>query len=72
MTVVAGVRLSPREQQIAQLMAEGLSYGEIAVRIGWKGHNVRTAAHRMASRLPGEGSPVVRILRWWYTREVAA
>lgn len=61
------VRLSPRELEIARLMAEGLSYSEIAARIGWTPDSVRVAAKRLGARLPGDGSPVVRILRWWFS-----
>lgn len=65
--------LSPREREIAALMAEGLSYSEIAAVIECKPITVKMAAWRMAGDLPGPGSPVVRILRWWFTsgRDVA-
>lgn len=56
------VRLSRREREVAALMAEGFSYSEIAVTFGCRPDTVRKYAHRMAGRLPGRGSPVVRIL----------
>lgn len=58
-------QLSRREREIAQLMAEGFSYSEIAAASGMSTENVRFTAWRLAERLPGTGSPVVRIVRWW-------
>lgn len=52
--------------EIARLMAEGLSYSEIAACISWQPQSVRLAAHRVAARLPGKGKPILKILRWWY------
>jgi DNA-binding CsgD family transcriptional regulator len=62
------VHLSPREIQIAKLMAEGFSYSEIAGCLNWQPASVRKTAHQMAGKLPGNGPPVVKVLRWWFTR----
>lgn len=68
MTPPPVVHITSRERQIAKLMAEdGLSYSEIAAVIGWTPDSVRVAAKRLGARLPGVGSPVVRILRWWFS-----
>jgi DNA-binding CsgD family transcriptional regulator len=61
------IKVTGREREIARLMADGLSYSQIAVRIGWEPMSVRVCAHRLAHRLRGDGPPVVKILRWWFT-----
>jgi DNA-binding CsgD family transcriptional regulator len=66
---VTDPQLSRREREIAQLMAEGYCYSEIAGMIGWTPDSVRVYARRMAERLPGNGSPIVRIVRWWFTTQ---
>jgi len=58
------VRLSPTEREIAAHMADGHCYSEIASIIGWQPRSVRVAVHRMADKLPGMGSPMVKIVRW--------
>lgn len=46
-----GVRLFPRELQVLQGLAEGLSYAEIAARMGVKPPTVSMAAVRVYRRL---------------------
>lgn len=66
------VHLSPREREIARLMADGYSYSEIAAAFGWKAQSVRLAAHRISERLPGKGPPMLRILVWEFQRRSGA
>jgi FixJ family two-component response regulator len=63
------VHLSPREREIARLMAEGLSYSQIGDAIGWQTQSVRLAAHRMANKMPGRGQPIIKILTWEIRRQ---
>lgn len=59
-------RFSPRELEIVQLMADGLSYSEIAAAIGWTPDSVRVTAHRMAKKLPGSRTPFFKLVRWHF------
>ena len=52
MTVaVAKAALSEREEQVAEAMARGLSYGEIAAEMGVAVSTVRTHVHHVLRRL---------------------
>lgn len=62
---------SPRELEIARLVAEGLTSAQIAGRIGWTEGSVRVTVCRMGTKLDGQGTPRHRIARWWLLREVA-
>lgn len=64
-------RFSPRELEIAALVAEGLSSLKIAAALGWTEGTVRVTICRMGWKLDGEGTPRHRIARWWLTREAA-
>lgn len=65
----APVHLSPREREIARLMAEGLGYGAIARRLGWRRDSVRRQAQTMANKLQAWGKPSVIIVAWWREHE---
>ena len=67
-------RFSPRELEIARLMAEGLTYREIAGRLGWRRkENVRRQAQIMAAKIyDRSGAPSVIIPAWYHDRESAA
>lgn len=64
--------LTPRETEIARLMAEGLSYSEIAVELRRTPDGIRATVWRMADRIGGRGSPFLRVVRWWFTRRQEA
>jgi DNA-binding CsgD family transcriptional regulator len=61
---VTDPQLSRREREIAQLMAEGYCYSEIAGMIGWTAASVRVTAHRAACKIPGRGTPYIKLILW--------
>jgi DNA-binding CsgD family transcriptional regulator len=61
---VTDPQLSRREREIAQLMAEGMSYSQIAGVIGWTPDSVRVTAHRAACKIPGRGTPYLKLILW--------
>ena len=60
--------LSPRMEEVASLVAEGLSNKAIAKRMGVTYGTVRQYLVRIAQRLPGEGPARWRIMAY-YIRE---
>lgn len=57
-------RWTPREREVATLIAAGMRQREIAGQLGISGDTVRVLAKRAAAKLPGEGLPVVKIARF--------
>lgn len=53
--------LSKREQQVADLLAAGLSTVQVALRLGVTLDTVRTHIKRAAVKLPGDGPAIVRV-----------
>lgn len=62
------VRLTPREAEIVDAIGEGLSYKAIAQRLGITDGSVGAYVHRIAQRIPGQGSPMWKIMRLWHRR----
>ena len=58
--------LSPRQQEIAALVVEGLSNKAIGKRLNLSHHSVGTYLYRMGKRIEGQGSPRAKAFRWWY------
>lgn len=56
-------RLTPRETEVAALVAEGLSHKSVARRLGISSDMVKVHASRAAQKLPGIGRPSVKITR---------
>jgi DNA-binding CsgD family transcriptional regulator len=63
--------LTPREIDVARLVAEGLSYAEIGMTLGISPRTVETHVHRAASKLPGASQPY-RKLAFYALRSLAA
>lgn len=61
-------RLTDKEQQVATLLAEGVTVPAIAERLFMSPHTVRFHIRIISAKIPGEGKPLVRILRWYYGR----
>lgn len=59
--------LTPRELEVAGLVAEGLPYKEIAVALGISELTVRKHVALIGERISGPGRPRDRITRWWWT-----
>lgn len=53
--------LTPRQQEIAQMVARGMSYKAIAKETGLSVHTVDNHIRQAAERLPIEGSPRHRL-----------
>jgi DNA-binding NarL/FixJ family response regulator len=63
--MVSDIRLSPREQQIAERLQRGESPGEIASALGISRKTVYTYVNLIAGRLPlTRGGPLRRVLKW--------
>jgi len=61
--VVARIRVTDRERQVIELVLEGLSYREVGSRLGIREKTVNAHVQAVASRLPGNGRPITRIVR---------
>jgi DNA-binding CsgD family transcriptional regulator len=57
--------LTPREREVAKLVATHRTAGEIASELEISEHTVRDYIHRIGRLLPGNGSPMRRIAVWW-------
>lgn len=57
------VRLTKRQREIVALLAEGMTYAEIGVRLGIKRRTVRMHVETIARDLPGSGWPLYRVIR---------
>ena len=64
-------RLTDRQFEIAALVAAGLSNKAIARILGLSRHTVRNHVVRVAARIPGDGPPRLRIMRWYYSSRQA-
>jgi DNA-binding CsgD family transcriptional regulator len=53
--------LTPREREVAALVARGLSVKRVADRLGLSPATVKHHIQNAARKLPGEGSPRYRI-----------
>ena len=56
--------LTVREREVATLVARGLEQGDIADELGIAVGTVNALTKRAASKLPGEGRPIVKIARF--------
>lgn len=59
--------LTPRERQVAELVAENLIDGQIARRLGISTSTVRSHIRSIGLKIPGCGRLKGRIIRWWGT-----
>ena len=58
------LRLAPREEQVATMVAMGYTYKKIGHRLGIATHNVGDVVSKIAARIPGEGLPRTRVTAW--------
>lgn len=56
-------RLTRRQREIVALIAEGMTYSQIAVRLGIKRRTVRMHVELIARELPGSEWPLYRVIR---------
>jgi DNA-binding CsgD family transcriptional regulator len=61
--------LSPRQREVAELVAAGLRQTEIAERLHLSRSAVAWYVVRVADRLPGPGLPTAKIIRWTATHQ---
>lgn len=59
--------LSPRLREVSRLVVEGHSNKRIASELALSVNTVEEYVLRIARRLPGEGKPRIKIVRWWYS-----
>ena len=64
-------QFSPRQIEVAELLAAGYSHREAARELGISPHTVRQHARAIHWRLPGDGSLRVRIVAWLRTLNTA-
>jgi len=58
--------LTPRETEVAALVAEGMSHKRVAVQLGISPETVRAHVWCAARKLPGEGRPSMKLARFYY------
>lgn len=59
--------MTPREEQVAILLALGYSYKRIASATGSPEGTVGTRVAKIAARIPGVGTPRQRVSAWMWT-----
>jgi DNA-binding NarL/FixJ family response regulator len=62
--------LTPRQAEIAQLVAQGMSYKAVAREVGVSVFTVRNHVMEAASRIPFDGKPRHRITVWVLSLDV--
>ena len=60
--------LTPAQERVARLVAEGLTYGEIAAELGCAARTVPAHVEAIALRIPGDAPQRYRIRQWWPRR----
>lgn len=55
-------RLTYRQREVLVLLDAGHSYATVAIRLGISRNTVRQHVRDIAARLPGDGSPLRRVL----------
>ena len=61
----SGVRLTDREDQIARLLSLGYSHKQIGRHVRITTGAVSAHVTRIASRIPGNGNPTVKLTVWY-------
>lgn len=61
--------LTPRQMQVAELLAAGHSRKQVAATLGVSVNTVRAHIAAIAWRLPGDGNLRVRVVRWALQRQ---
>lgn len=61
----SGVRLTDREEQVARLLSLGYAHKQIARMVGISPGTVSVHISNIASRIPGDGSPSVKVTVWF-------
>ncbi len=61
----SAVRLTDREEQIAQLLSLGWTHKAIGHHVKITTGSVSTHVHKIAKRIPGRGSPTTRVILWY-------
>lgn len=64
--------LTPREEEVARLVAENKTAKKIARELGIAESTVRNYVRLIAAKLPGAGKPMQRIALWWHRRKARA
>ena len=58
--------LTPRELEVACLIAEGRTYGDIGARLNISNRTVETYAYNISKRIEGTAPPRERIMLWFH------
>ena len=59
------VTLTVREREVASLLSAGLSHKKVASRLGLNVSTVGVYVHNIAQRIPGSGSPTLKVAVWF-------
>jgi FixJ family two-component response regulator len=59
--------LTPREQQVAALVAKGYAVKRIAAELRISPKTVDAHIQQAAQRIPGDASPLHRLTLWFYS-----
>lgn len=63
--------LTPRQTQVAVLVARGLGYKEIGKELGMSHHTAKAHVVAIVNRIPNDGRPPLRRLMLWMLAEDA-
>ena len=62
-----GLRMTPREEQVATLLSLGYNYKRIAHSLGISMGGVGDHVAAIAARIPGTGRPQTKVSAWMWT-----
>lgn len=57
-----------REAQCAELLSMGYSYKQVARLLGLSYTMVSTHVYDLAHKIPGDGTPQLKVAVWWLTK----
>lgn len=66
----SGVRLTEREEQVAELVSYGWSHKKTARALGIHPSTVSAHVSTIASKIPGEGSAKLKVAVWYLGRDI--
>lgn len=65
--MVEDLRLTPRQQEVAKLVARGRTYSYVGAELGISSRTVEQHVYDIASQIPGSDLPRDKVINWWWS-----